>query len=471
MEPSIAGFLVFAGLLVLGYCLGAPIVVGLMASLPFGSTAFVTLSALGGSSPLVYTAFVLLLLAWLSLSRGFLTDLGIVFATYWTAWIVGGLILYSILSAVFFPRLFAGQTTAFVTTPGGGVQEHPLAPVPGNITQTGYFVLGALTFFAFVIMLKRGGFLEAIRRGFLAWVVLHASLGVIDLFGKLVGAPDILLPIRSANYALLVEVEEAGFWRIAGGFSEASAFGSVTLSCLGFSYAYWRVSGSRRMLGLTLILFLLLIFSTSSTAYVGLAIVIPFAAASIALSALRGKMANSDILLFALAWLGLLTAVSVYMYSEKVFDPLINLFDTVVLNKSTSASALERGYWNSQSLQAFLDTGGLGIGLGSSRASSWVVAVLSQLGAIGALMMASLVGMLLWDMISSKRANIDRETSALIAGARSSVLASLAGASVASGFADPGLVFFIALAIVVVHRKRPSLDSARRPSLAAAGAR
>lgn len=453
MEPSLGGLVVVACLLLLGYALGAPIIIGLFASLPFGSTAIGSLSALGGSTPLIYVAFVLLLLASVALRRRFLHELSLVFANYWVAWIVAALIVYSIISAVVFPRLFAGQTSAFVATPGGAVRELPLAPVSGNITQTGYFVLGALVFFAFAILAMKGGYRDAIRRGFLTWAIVHAALGVIDILGKVSGAGDVLAPIRTASYSFLVEAEEAGFWRIAGGHAEASAFGSVTLSCLAFTYTYWRTSRSPGMFALTAVLFLLLIFSTSSTAYGGFAIVASIAGAAMTVSALRGKLTRPDLVLLACGWIGLIAALAVYLYNDRIFDPLITLFESVVLNKAESASAIERGYWNSQSLQAFLDTGGLGIGLGSSRASSWIVAVLSQLGVIGGLMLASLVGVLLWDMVSPRRDLGDKETLALVSGARACVLASLAGASIASGFADPGLLFFIALAIVVVHRK------------------
>jgi hypothetical protein len=290
--------------------------------------------------------------------------------------------------------------------------------------------------------------MEAVRRGFLAWAAVHAALGTIDLAGKLSGAGDLLSPIRTATYAYLVEVEEAGFWRIVGGFSEASAFGSVTLSCLAFSFAYWRVSRSRPVLLLTLVLFSLLLLSTSSTAYAGLAIVGCVAAAGMACSALRGRLSRQDLFVLAFVWLTLIVIMSIYLLDERLFDPLVRLFEAVVLNKSATGSAEERFYWNAQSLQAFLDTFGLGVGLGSSRAASWLVAVVSQLGIVGALLMAALVGVLIRDIAAPQPRTVDRRTLALVSGARAAALASLAAASVASGFADPGLVFFVALAIV-----------------------
>jgi hypothetical protein len=462
MDISIGGLLVFASLLAFGYFLQSPVIIGLFASLAFGSTAIVTLSALGGSSPLIYTAFAMLLLASLALSRGFLNDVVITFANYWTAWVVGALLVYCIVSASLFPRLFAGTTTVFVTTPGIGVRELPLAPVSGNIAQTAYFVLGGLTFFAFAILTTKSGYPRIIRNGFLAWAVMHTSLGVIDLAGKLVGIGDILSPIRTASHDFLVETEAAGFWRIVGGRSEASSFGIVTVACMAFSFTYWRATRLPFMLVLTIVLFFLLVLSTSTSAYAGFAIVAPFGATAMAMSAMRGRFSIQDMLLIGFVWLGLTAALCLYLYDERLFDPLINLFNEVILNKAASDSFAQRAYWNAKSIEAFVDTGGVGVGMGSSRAASWVIATLSQLGVIGTFLVACLVGVLLWDMVSSKTVYPDKETLALVSAARASVLASLATAGVSGGSADPGLLFFIALAMVAVYRKRPF---ARRPAL------
>src|SRR5262249_14124774 len=161
-------------------------VIGLFLSLPFGSTALGTLGALGGSSPLIYVAFVLLLLAAVALRRGFGDRLGHVLSRHGTAWVVGALIVYAVAGAVLLPRLFVGQTNVFVVIPEAVIGQ-PLAPVSANVTQTGYFVLGALTYFAFAVSLIEKGQLECVRRGFLVWAVVHASLGGIDLAGKLSG--------------------------------------------------------------------------------------------------------------------------------------------------------------------------------------------------------------------------------------------------------------------------------------------
>jgi hypothetical protein len=103
--------------------------------------------------------------------------------------------------------------------------------------------------------------------------------------------------------------------------------------------------------------------------------------------------------------------------------------------------------------------------MGSSRAASWVVAVLSQLGIVGTVLIAWLVGVLLKDMVSSKDVYPDTKTLALASGARASVLASLAAAAVSGGSADPGLIFFIALAIVTVTRRQATMVEPREARL------
>src|SRR5262245_9837492 len=128
MQVSLAGFDVCAGLLLIGYCLHATLIVALMGSLAFGSTAIGTLTTLGRSSPLIFTFIAFILLLFVLIRRTTLSEPILVFTQYRAAWIALGLMLYACLSAVFLPRLFAGRTSAFVPI-RGQVFEVPLGPV------------------------------------------------------------------------------------------------------------------------------------------------------------------------------------------------------------------------------------------------------------------------------------------------------------------------------------------------------
>ncbi len=451
MIPSIAGLLVSALLLLLGYILGAPLIIGLFASLPFGSTAFATLSGLGGSSPLIYTLFCLGIISVIVLRRRLLRDLAIVFTQFPSAWIVIILTAYAIVSAMIFPRLFAGQTTAFIPVEGV-VTELPLSPISGNITQTAYFALGALTFIALSVLLLREENLKAVRRGFFAFIIINAILGIIDLAGKVTGVGDVLLPIRTASYAFLVEVEQGGFWRIAGGFSEASAFGGTSLACLSFAYVYWRQARSVFAFGVTVVMLLLVLLSTSSAAYAGLAILCLAPLASLARSAIRNRFRSDDLLLIALGAIAIIGLLSIYLYNDKLFQPVTELIETTILDKAQSQSAIERSYWNERSLQSFVETAGVGIGMGSSRSSSWIVSVLSQLGVLGTLAMLSLVAVTFRGMRGLPRAPDTVEIFALASAARASGAATLLARCIAGSSADPSMIFFLSLATVVACR-------------------
>ncbi|RJT29431.1 hypothetical protein D3227_32235 [Mesorhizobium waimense] len=459
MQISVVGVLICAGILAFVACMRWSMIAALMASLAFGATAIGTIGSLGGSSPLIFTVFNVLLIVAALARRGIWRELGTVFSHIGAAWIVCALMIYVTIGALLFPRLFVGQTSAFVASrTGRGVYEAALAPVSANISQTGYFVLAGLTFLAVCLLLQRGGTLTDIKRGYFLWFTLHASMGILDLLGKLTGAGDILAPIRTANYSMLTQVAEAGFWRIAGAFSEASAFGGVSLTGLAFTYTYWTRTGSKFALGLGATLFVLLLLSTSSTAYVGLAIISVPVVISITKSFASGRLRPRQALLVALLMPLLLFGMAVSLFYPHFFDPVVQLVDTTLVNKVASASGQERSYWNYKSLQSFFDTGGLGIGLGSSRASSWPIALLSQLGLFGTVIMMVLLAMLVRGLRGSGD-RLDPEVEAIALSARACALASLVAGSLASGSPDPGIGFYIPLAVVLVYRRLPVQDS------------
>ncbi|MER8743723.1 hypothetical protein NKH54_11625 [Mesorhizobium sp. M1004] len=430
------------------------LIIGLIASQAFGATAVGTLSFLGGSSPLIYTLFAGLLVTAVAARRRVWFDLGLVFGTIRPVWILTSLMLYAIIGSWLFPRFFAGQTAVFVQSKTRGtVVEDSLAPVSGNISQTGYFILGGLAAIALCALLLHSNRIVQIRRGFFLWCGLHTGMGLIDFIGKNMGAGDLLAPVRTANYAIISNALEVGFVRITGPFSEASSFASVSLACLAFCYSYWRKTKSELAKWLSGILLFLSILSTSSTAYVGLTLLCIPVALSMLSSVMRGKVAREEILIIALMVVGGTAILGIGLYKADALDPFVSLINSTIINKADSASGHERTYWNVKSLQSFLDTSGLGVGFGSSRASSWPIAVLSQLGFFGSLMIAVLLCVVARGL-GALREWADPETDAVVASVRNAALASIIAMSVSGGSADPGLLFFIALAVVCATRAR-----------------
>jgi len=452
MVLSIEGLIVAGSIFLISYLLGAPLIIGLLASLPFGSTAFAALPAVGGSTPLIYTLFAAILILVVLIRKHITREISTIFTQFPTAWIALCLSFYAAVSAFVFPRLFLGQTTAFVVIDGAYV-ELPLVPVSQNITQTAYFILGILTFFAFSILMLKQKNMTYVRKGFFAFVIVNIALALTELGGKIIGAGDILLPIRTAAYELLTEVVESGFFRISGGYPEASAFAQAGLAGLAFTYAYWRTAKSIFAFILCAILLTLLLFSTSSTAYGTLAILSLFPLFSLLSALVYNRFQTQDLFLIFLGVLVFTILLATYLYDETIFDPFVELIDTMVLDKATSASGIERAYWNERSLQALIDTGGVGIGMGSSRSSSWFISVLSQLGIVGAIAMLSLLFVILRGM---GRLNLSPDTLeyfALAEGLRAAVIAMLIAVSLAGSSADPGIIFFIALGGILACRR------------------
>lgn len=454
MQVSLPGLLVVVAILVIAYYSRGMLIIGLVASQAFGATAIMTLTFLGGSSPLIYTMFAALLVTAFAARRRFWFDLGTVFGSIRPVWILTSLMAYAIIGAWLFPRFFEGQTTVFVQSKNrGSVVEAALAPVSGNTSQTGYFILGGLTAIALCALLLHSNRIDQVRRGFFLWCGLHAGMGLADLVGKNAGAGDLLAPIKTANYALITQAVEAGFVRITGPFSEASSFASVSLACLAFCYTYWRKTKSRLAQWLAGILLFLTVLSTSSTAYVGLTLLCLPVAFSMLVSVLRGRVEREEILITAFMATGVVAIMGVSLYNAGVLEPFVRLLNSTIISKADSASGVERTYWNIKSLQSFLDTSGLGVGFGSSRASSWPIAVLSQLGVFGSLMMAILVGVLV-SGIGRLREWVDPETEAVVTSVRNASLAGIIASSLSGGSADPGILFFIALAVVSATRVR-----------------
>jgi len=200
----------------------------------------------------------------------------------------------------------------------------------------------------------------------------------------------------------------------------------------------------------------LLALSTSGTGYVGFAGLL----LCLILLALAWRM-RGRILFDHVAWLGVALAVLVvvlalYIYDEDLFDPWVAMLLDATLNKPASESGLERAYWNRLSIEAFLNTQGIGVGLGSTRSSSWAISVLAQLGVLGAIGFAVAVGALVLGLVHLD----DRRHGSLPASASMAALVGVFASCFGGSGADPGTIFFIALAIVSAH-----LGASEKPAL------
>jgi hypothetical protein len=302
-------------------------------------------------------------------------------------WLIS-LVVYGVITGYLMPRLFAGGSQI---VPLGVSLEYastgttvPLGPVSSNLTQAIYLIGDAVCFVMIVAIASTQAGFAVISAAAMAYVAGNVAFALLDIATYSTGTQWLMEPIRNATYTLHIDEEVRGMKRIAGSFTEASAFAGQTLVALGFVGTLW-VCGRRPFLTGTLALasLVLVVLSTSSIGLAGT----PPTLMIIYITALmrrgidfRRPLTSSAVLCAPLLVLALFLALQL---DDDARKPISDYIDTLIFNKVGSDSANERGSWNSYALQNFFDSYGLGLGLGTVRASSFPLALLSNVGLPG----------------------------------------------------------------------------------------
>jgi hypothetical protein len=180
--------------------------------------------------------------------------------------------------------------------------------------------------------------------------------------------------------------------RIVGSYTEASVFARSTLGVLGFTGTLWLCGVRPRLAGTIAGLSLaLIVLSTSSTGLAGAPVMLLLLYAFAFARLVQGN-AGPQLTMFAFGApvIGLVVAL-LLLLDDDATAKIYGYVDLVVLSKASSDSGIERSSWNVISFQNFLDSWGLGVGLGTARASSFAVALLASVGIPGALFYAGFV--------------------------------------------------------------------------------
>jgi hypothetical protein len=351
---------------------------------------------------------------------------------------------YAVLSAIFFPRLFHGATYVFAvarTDVGPGIVETPLAPVSGNITQTVYFLGDLVCFLVFYVYASRPTDFKVIVKAILGCATINLSFSLIDLATYWANFPNLLSFLRNGNYSMLDEGVVFGFKRIVGSFAEASTFAYCTTGLFAFCTILWLEKVYSRLAGALAVLSLLvLIFSTSSTGYAGVCGFLLLLVVMKAARVLTRPVTGPTLAFVTFAPVLLLTLIMGLRLHQPTWAMVDEVINGAIVNKLSSSSGIERVRWNSQALSNFTDTYAMGGGVGSVRASSFPIAVLGNIGAIGALTYG---GFLFAILFGRKNRWAASYPAACQSAARWACVAQLIGASVSGSFLDLGLLFFI----------------------------
>lgn len=309
-------------------------------------------------------------------------------------------LLVAIFATLFMPRLFHGEITIIPVRLLMFTLGEPLAPSKQNFSQLAYLGISILGVLAFARMMLD----EHMRQEALKAMCLGAALavltGMLDYLSQYIPLSALLEPFRTASYALMTEVQIMGGKRVVGLMPEASAYGNLCLCFLCLMYFLRHAMTDRRLReqvapGLVYLLMLFVWLSTSSSAYVGIFI---FLLTAVIDWAWRKSPGAGD--MFGHRGLGFefWTAVAalagvalVILVSPSLLDPIIEKINEMVLNKSSTSSYEERSMWTAVGWQALLDSWGMGVGLGSTRTSSFAAAVFSNTGVVGGVLFFAFV--------------------------------------------------------------------------------
>jgi hypothetical protein len=362
----------------------------------FGSLSILPTDSIGGMTLLPQPIFALALLAKTISEPGAIPQglrlvddwgkLGLLFA-----FLAAGIVITMIA-----PKLFVGQIiiTPMRLTGTTDLETDVLVPNSANMTQLAYLTLSILTALTFAILAKHADFLKRLPLALLIGGIVLFLTGVADWVA---GSSGALEPFRNASYALLTNAEVLDMKRVVGLMPEASAFGPACVAMAAF-LIFLRAAMPGCGLGMPMLVtgYLLLgmaVMSTSSTAYVALAVFGAIYGASLLLRGVAparqpGAASSFGLELLVIGLLFIAGIIALFAV-HGLTDTISNLLNDIIFQKGQSASYYGRKSWTDTSLGAFFASYGLGVGIGSTRTSSWAVAVLSSTGIIGTALLAA----------------------------------------------------------------------------------
>lgn len=355
--------------------------------------------------------------------------------------------VWGVFGAIVLPRLLRGSTLVFPVDRNGDTSGllllQPLGPVSGNLSQAVYCVSDVVVYCCMFAFLKYRGAYRTLANAVLLLTFLDVVAALLDITSHAVGL-DVLSYVKTAQFAVLTGAELDGLVRISGTFSETSSFAGFTLPLFVFCLNLWVLGFRPRVSGaLALATVALLLLSTSGTACVGLGgylVVLLFSRPGVVA---RAAIARKHRMWVIAGYLGVLMTLYVILFMPGVQHAIVEYFDSTVMSKAGSSSGVERMSWNTQGMTNFLDTYGIGVGLGSIRASSFIVVVLANLGVVGAVCYGTFILRSVMTPVSDHYPFTER---AVCYAARHSMIAALIGAATSAGVFELGPYFYLVAA-------------------------
>ncbi|KTE19633.1 hypothetical protein ATE67_13340 [Sphingopyxis sp. H050] len=305
--------------------------------------------------------------------------------------------VYGFISAFFLPRIFAGQMDVVPMRSVGLrhlLDAFPLRFTPQNITTGVYLIGTALAALCSYLAVFRAKSLSPIVTAAIWISAVHAVTGVLGV--ALRGTPwDLVVDFfRNGSYSQLSQATE-DFVRMGGLMPEPSNFARFGLAWFILCFELWLRHIRPTATGLTAALMgLVLVASTSSTAYVGLAGYALLIAVRMAFAPAYLRVDKLVIMAFV-AIAGVIAFSVILSLMPDAAHAFEKMLRQMTMEKADSASGQQRAFWAKQGIDAFILSYGLGIGAGSFRSSSLLMAILGSMGVVGIVSFLAYVARLL----------------------------------------------------------------------------
>ncbi|MBZ5762962.1 MULTISPECIES: hypothetical protein [Rhizobium] len=375
---------------------------------------------------------------------------------FWLA----GLVIYGLISAYFLPRLLEGATQIVPlgsTVYGETRSTVPLTTVSSNLTQSVYMVGNFICFTITVAVASTHRGFNSLVAGLLACSVLIVVFAFLDIATFSTGTQAVLSFMRNARYTLHTDEQVAGVKRIVGSFTETSSFARTALGTFAFCTTLWLCGRRPFLTGLTgLISLILVVLSTSSTGLAGAPVILVLLYVT-ALS-LSGRQKTRSLTTAAIIFLPIIMlAVCLWVAIDPVLSKIVyNYADLVVLGKASTDSGIERNSWNALGIKNFVDSYYLGVGLGTARTSSLLLALLSNVGLPGLFFYCAFT----YGALLKRRGLPGSFTADVRLSARNGCLGLMFGDLLVSSAIDQGLFFYLLAALATAEPERATRTAA-----------
>ncbi len=291
-----------------------------------------------------------------------------------------GFAFYVTLSTIILPHFF-NDLPVYNPRKGIDTQYHNLSPFRFSVSMIGQLIYLwiNIALIVFVSILSNRKNLLVTR--FPKYIIWGGSLVVVITFWQLAAHqfhfyfPTHLL--YNAEGWKLGYMQKIGIniKRLNATFNEPSNLATFLLGFGAFMLRLWEKQPNKINSFLLTFTVLALLLSTSTTAYVGLGILVLLYGMTFMLKrAIPRKAITSLVIMASISLIFIGSIIKIY--------PLTTIMETQ-LEKTKSLSFIHRLAADKRAFEILVDTGGLGVGLGGNRPSSFFTWLLSNTGIIG----------------------------------------------------------------------------------------